>query len=82
MDSQKSHVTSMPFFCNICEFPHDLSRDWSYFEKFEMCQECATSLVEARQEDWKNGWRPSQEQIDTYINKRMCLIGQYRGHNA
>jgi hypothetical protein len=53
-----------------------------YFEKFGMCQECATSLVEARQEEWKSGWRPTQEQIDMYVNERMRLLRRYRGHNA
>ncbi len=79
---QESHVSSMPFFCEICEFPHDVSRDWMYFEKFKMCQECATSLVEARQEDWKKGWRPTQEQIDMYIEERIRLLRRARGYNA
>ena len=82
MDSQESHARSMPFFCSICEFPHDLNRDWQYFEKFEMCQECAMTLVEARQNEWKLGWRPSQNQIDMYVNERMRLIRRSRGHNA
>ena len=79
---QESHANDMPFFCEVCEFPHDRSRDWWYYEKFSMCQECATSLVEARQEEWKTGWRPTQEQIDMYINNRMCLIRRSRGYNA
>jgi hypothetical protein len=82
MDSQKSHVDSMPFFCGTCEFPHDANRDWMYFEKFEMCQECAMTLVEARQSEWLSGWRPSREQIDMYINSRMQLIRRQRGYNA
>ena len=79
---QGLHVNSMPFFCKICEFPHDLNRDWQYYEKFEMCQECATSLVEARQEEWRNGWRPTQEQIDMYIDNRISLIRRSRGYDA
>lgn len=82
MDSQESHVNSMPFFCEVCEFPHDLNRDWMYFEKFGMCQECATTLVESRQEEWKNGWRPTKDQIDMYVNERMRLLRRYRGYNA
>jgi hypothetical protein len=81
---QKSHANSvdMPFFCKICEFPHDLSRDWQYYQKFEMCQECSMTLVEARQEEWRAGWRPTQEQIDMYIDSRMCLIRHSRGYDA
>jgi len=79
---QESHAENMPFFCKVCEFPHDLSRDWDYFKKFEMCQECAMSLVEARQSDWKKGWRPTQEQIDMYINERLHLIRCSRGYDA
>ena len=82
MDSQKSPVSDMPFFCKVCQFPHDLNRDWYYFEKFEMCQECATTLVEARQEEWKRGWRPTQEQIDMYVNDRLHLLRCSRGYNA
>jgi hypothetical protein len=82
MDLQESPVSSIPFFCEVCEFPHDASRDWMYFEKFKMCQECATTLVEARQEDWKKGWRPSQEQIDMYIEERIRLLRRSRGYNA
>jgi hypothetical protein len=72
----------MPFFCQVCEFPHDLHRDWQYFEKFQMCQECATSLVEARQEEWSKGWRPTDEQIHIYINSRLDLMRRARGFNA
>ena len=75
-------MNSMPFFCDVCEFPHDFHRDWMYYEKFQMCQECATTLVEARQEDWKNGWRPSAEQIHRYINSRLDLMRQARGYNV
>lgn len=53
-----------------------------YFEKFKMCQECATTLVEARQEDWKKGWRPTREQIDMYIEERIRLLRRARGYNA
>lgn len=82
MDTQESPARSIPFFCKVCEFPHDSNRDWMYFEKFEMCQECAMSLVEARQSDWKEGWRPSREQIDMYIDNRVHLIRRQRGYNA
>ena len=82
MDVQKFSVENMPFFCEICEFPHDLNRDWQYYEKFKMCQECATTLVEARQSDWRNGWRPTQEQIDMYITERLHLMRCSRGYNA
>lgn len=79
---QESRVEDIPFFCEICQFPHDAIRDWPYFEKFKMCQECATTLVEARQKEWKDGWRPTQEQIDMYVNKRLHLIRCTRGYNA
>lgn len=82
MDSQKYLVEDMPFFCEMCEFPHDSNRDWMYFEKFGTCQECAMSLIEARQFEWRNGWRPTQEQIDMYVNERMRLIRRSRGYNA
>jgi hypothetical protein len=82
MDLQKSPAKEMPFFCEVCEFPHDAGRDWMYFEKFQMCQECATTLVEARQVDWKNGWRPTQDQIDMYVSERISLMRKMRGYNA
>lgn len=82
MDTPESLAKLMPFFCKVCEFPHDSNRDWMYFEKFGMCQECAMCLVEARQSEWENGWRPSREQIDMYINERLQLVRRQRGYNA
>ena len=53
-----------PLFCPICESIMSHSLDVEAYERVSCCRDCESDFAELNLKDWKNGWRPSQEQID------------------
>ena len=46
--------------CPVCNKYSFMSRDDVYMTKFECCAECYVQWVEDREERWKKGWRPNE----------------------
>lgn len=61
----------VPMFCGICDFPMRTSDDLQSFRKFDCCENCMLEWAEARQEEWKNGWRPHEDVIEKYRQERI-----------
>jgi len=61
----------VPMFCGICDFPMRTSDDLLSFRKFECCEGCMLEWAEARQIEWKNGWRPQEEAVEQYRKERI-----------
>jgi len=64
-------VINMPskkekFYCEICKFPIMTREDFSVKE-YECCYECFLTFAESRKSEWKKGWRPEKNLIDSYI---------------
>ena len=50
--------------CPVCQsFSLNVDDDL-YMMKYECCFKCYIEYVEGREERWKTGWRPSEEQIN------------------
>ena len=47
--------------CPICETYSFKSNDDVYMSKFDCCEKCYVQWVEGREERWKTGWRPNNE---------------------
>jgi len=58
------------FFCDICEFPLVTMMDLNSNREHECCHECYLTFVEARREEWKEGWRPEESAVEEYIYLR------------
>ena len=53
-------------FCPTCDFVMSSQTDFEYFDKFSCCSFCAMKFAESRKEDWKNGWRPSENEVEEF----------------
>jgi len=59
----------VPAFCPVCERPMVGGRETvSLYYKWGTCISCFIQFVEGREELWKAGRRPSQEEIDKYLS--------------
>lgn len=73
-DKDKENI---PIFCDICEFkmsPHD---DDAY-KKFGCCSICADVWAYSNKEKWNKGWRPSNDEIVSCVEKRILMNDQIR----
>ena len=61
------------FYCTICEYPIASKEDFILVEKYNCCNNCYLQFIEARRPEWKAGWRPKQDLIDSYIKKRKLI---------
>ena len=61
----KEEQEFVPFFCNFCDKIMTSIYDEEAHKKFNCCDKCASKHVYPRLEDWKNGWRPSREDVTT-----------------
>ena len=62
---------TMPIFCEVCKCRFANKDDESAFDKFGCCSPCADQWAYSNKENWDNGWRPSKEQIDKFVEKRI-----------
>ena len=47
--------------CPVCGVYSFKSKDDLYMNKYECCWECYIQYVDGREERWKTGWRPNNE---------------------
>ena len=48
--------------CDVCKTYSFNIKDDFYFNKYECCSECYLKYVEFREERWKKGWRPNENE--------------------
>lgn len=61
----------VPLICSICNLPNISSDDLFYHREYGCCEECGVKWAEARQKEWKNGWRPASEIIRQEVELRL-----------
>jgi hypothetical protein len=66
IDSDKS----IPLFCSICESLLRSREDEEAIIEFSCCHLCALAWAHSRRQEWKSGWRPSQDQVTEIIAAR------------
>ena len=62
-----------PLFCPVCESIMSHNLDVEAYERVGSCRDCESDFAELNLKDWKNGWRPNQEQIDIKTKEREAL---------
>ena len=64
----------VPLFCSICDHVMRSKDDEESFYDYECCYRCAMHWAHPRKDVWKNGWRPTQEQISEFETQRMPMV--------
>ena len=63
----------MPLFCEVCDFAFFSIDDEKSYSEFKCCSMCADEWAYAYKEKWKNGWRPTEDQMILYLKKRSIV---------
>lgn len=66
----------IPLDCPLCKRLLRTKDDESSYLEFSCCNYCALKFAHARRKEWKEGWRPSKEQIKEVLEefKYMSVI--------
>ena len=56
--------------CPVCKTYSFSRKDDLYMNRFKCCYDCYVDFVEYREEAWRNGDRPTEEQIEFAIRRR------------
>lgn len=56
----------VPTFCPICSYIMKGSRSNITYYEYGCCDHCYIAFIEGREEKWKSGWRPTQDQINSF----------------
>ena len=64
---------NMPLFCDVCEIRFANKEDEKTYKSFGCCSSCADTWAYSHKEMWKEGWRPSKQQIEESVRKR-CFV--------
>jgi len=69
---------SMPIFCEVCSIRFGNRDDEIAYKKFKCCSACADQWAYANKERWQLGWRPSEEQVAIFVEKRNFSNNEIR----
>jgi hypothetical protein len=72
-ESRENSSNNMSLFCDVCHIRFARKEDEKSYQMFECCSSCADTWAYSNSEKWKNGWRPSQEQIKIAVDKRYFV---------
>ena len=59
----------VPCWCPLCTLIMKGSKSTKTFYDFGVCVNCFIEFIEGREQRWKDGWRPSQEQLNSFMEK-------------
>jgi hypothetical protein len=61
-------------YCQVCECFFASSIDMEAYERVGCCRACEDNFAELNLEKWKNGWRPSKEDVILKKKERNSLL--------
>ena len=64
---------TVPFSCPVCDYLMRTSDDERSYHNFKCCESCETFWARPNLSLWKNGWRPSKEQVDSKLQGRKKI---------
>jgi len=62
-------MTADPLFCPVCDGIMRGAFDDEAYKRFSCCDKCANSWAYPNVEKWKQGWRPSSDEIRNNCSK-------------
>lgn len=66
----KTLKESTPIFCPVCSFIMNSTYDEESYRDFKCCDDCSSEWARRNKESWQSGWRPSQDDIKTVVDRR------------
>jgi hypothetical protein len=60
----------IPFFCPVCNKPMLVDVDRRHYLRNKCCFKCNIYFVEGREERWRSGWRPDENDMVDYNDWR------------
>jgi hypothetical protein len=69
---EKGFPVKHSLFCPVCDFVMTNYSDYEHFDEYDCCKGCFLRFVESRKKMWLDGWRPSDEEINTYKGQIRC----------
>jgi hypothetical protein len=73
VDKRTEQSPGIPLFCPLCKFCMRTYDDRTSYETKECCYKCALTFADSRLEQWKDGWRPTTEEIQEEVDKRLSI---------
>ena len=64
---------STPLFCEICDHTMRSRDDEVSHVEFKCCYRCAMKWAHPRRQLWKDGWRPTSQQVSEYELERLPM---------
>lgn len=64
------HKLRVPVFCPQCSFVMKGTRSNVTYYQYDCCVNCFIEFIETREQRWKDGWRPSPEQLEAFKAQR------------
>ena len=59
--------TPSPKDCEICGLAFRHQEDYAEHERYGCCIDCSLHFMQPNRKKWKNGWRPSKEEVQRVI---------------
>ena len=63
----------MPMACALCDHLFRDRDDQVAYDEFRCCDRCARLWAHPRRQAWKDGWRPTSEQVEDAEKDRLPL---------
>lgn len=73
VDRRSDKNVRIPMFCPICAFALRTYEDRNYYESKKCCYKCGLTFADSREEEWKSGWRPSENDVKEEVTKRLSV---------
>lgn len=67
MDDTEKERLRTPMWCPICDIT--MRDNPKYYYVWGCCLLCYIEFIEHREERWRGGWRPSQEEVARFVEK-------------
>lgn len=64
----------VPAWCPLCSGLMKGRSTHTWFD-FGVCVHCYIQFVEHREERWRSGWRPSQDEVSAYVDALSSPAG-------
>ncbi len=61
-----------PIFCPVCSFIMSSHYDEKTYEEYSCCDACSSEWARRNKSKWLDGWRPTEEEIKSVINRRKA----------
>ena len=68
-DNTDTRSLRVPSFCPLCDCVMKGSFSTNSYYDYGTCINCRIEFIEGREQRWKDGWRPTKEQLDKYLEK-------------